>query len=55
MTDDGVGFDPQAVRSAGRGGGGLRSIAERAARVGGRLTHESQPGEGTRLRVEVLL
>jgi signal transduction histidine kinase len=55
VTDDGVGFDPQAVRSAGRGGGGLRSIAERAARVGGRLTHESQPGAGTRLRVEVLL
>ncbi len=55
VTDDGVGFDPQAVRAEGRGGGGLRSIAERAARVGGRLTHESQPGEGTRLRVEVLL
>ena len=55
VTDDGVGFDPQAVRSAGRGGDGLRSIAERAAWVGGRLTHESQPGEGTRLRVEVLL
>ena len=55
VTDDGVGFDPQAVRSAGRGGGGLRSIAERAAWVGGRLTHESQPGKGTRLRVEVLL
>ena len=55
VTDDGVGFDPQAVRAAGRGGGGLRSIAERAARVGGRLSHESQPGAGTRLRVEVLL
>jgi signal transduction histidine kinase len=55
VSDDGVGFDPQAVRAEGRGGGGLRSIAERAARVGGRLTHESQPGAGTRLRVEVLL
>jgi signal transduction histidine kinase len=29
VQDDGVGFDPQAVRSEGRGGGGLRSIAER--------------------------
>jgi signal transduction histidine kinase len=55
VADDGVGFDPQAVRAEGRGGGGLRSIAERAARVGGRLTHESRPGEGTRLRVEVML
>ena len=35
VTDDGVGFDPQAVRSEGRGGGGLRSIAERAARSEG--------------------
>jgi signal transduction histidine kinase len=55
VADDGVGFDPQAVRADGRGGGGLRSIAERAARVGGRLIHESRPGEGTRLRVEVML
>ncbi len=55
VADDGVGFDLQAVRSEGRGSGGLRSIAERAARVGGRLTHESQPGKGTRLHVEVLL
>ena len=55
VTDDGVGFDPQAVRAEGRGGGGLRSIAERAERVGGRLAHESRPGEGTQLRVEVTL
>ena len=55
VTDDGVGFDPQAVRAAGGGGGGLRSIAERVARIGGRLTHESQPGAGTRLCVEVVL
>jgi signal transduction histidine kinase len=55
VTDDGVGFDPQAVRAEGRGGGGLRSIAERAERVGGKLTHESRPGRGTRVRVEVIL
>ena len=55
VTDDGVGFDPQAVRAEGRGGGGLRSIAERAGRVGGKLTHESRPGRGTRVRVEVTL
>ena len=55
VVDDGVGFDLQAVRAEGRGSGGLRSIAERTARLGGRLTHESGPGEGTRLTVEVTL
>ena len=55
VQDDGVGFDPQVVRSEGRGGGGLRSIAQRTARVGGKLTYESKPGEGTRVMVEVML
>ncbi len=55
VVDDGVGFDLQAVRAEGRGDGGLRSISERTARLGGRLTHESGPGEGTRLTVEVTL
>ena len=55
VQDDGVGFDPEAVRSEGRGGGGLRSIAQRTARVGGKLTYESKPGEGTRVMVEVML
>ena len=55
VVDDGVGFDLQAVHSERRGGGGLRSIAERTARLGGRLTHESTPGEGTRLAIEVTL
>jgi signal transduction histidine kinase len=55
VTDDGVGFDPQAVRTEGRGTGGLRSIAERAARLGARLRYESAPGQGTQLSVEVAL
>ena len=55
VVDDGVGFDLQAVRAEGRGGGGLRSMAERTARLGGQLTHESRSGEGTRLTVEVTL
>ena len=53
VLDDGVGFDPQAVRSAGQGGGGLRTIAERTERVGGVLTYESILGQGTRVKVEV--
>ena len=54
VIDDGAGFDVEAVRAAARGGG-LRTIAERAARVGGQLFHESRPGAGTQLRVEVAL
>ena len=53
VVDDGVGFDPQAVPAEGRGG--LRTIAERAARVGGKLTYESAPGKGTRVKVEVTI
>ncbi len=53
MLDDGVGFDPQAVPAEGRGG--LRTIAERSARIGGQLTYESTPGQGTRVKVEVVL
>ena len=53
VLDDGVGFDPQAARSTGRGGGGLRTIAERTERVGGILTYKSTPGQGTRVKVEI--
>lgn len=53
VADDGVGFDPGAVPTQEQGG--LRTIAERAARIGGRLTYESQPGAGTRVKVEVTL
>ena len=45
VQDDGVGFDPEAVQSEGRGGGGLRSIAERTVRVGGKLTYKNKPGK----------
>jgi signal transduction histidine kinase len=53
VLDDGVGFDPQAVPAERRGG--LRTIAERTARISGVLTYESTPGEGTRVMVEVTL
>ena len=53
VLDDGIGFDPQAVPAEGRGG--LRTIAERTVRIGGRLTYASAPGEGTRVKVEVTL
>jgi signal transduction histidine kinase len=53
VLDDGVGFDRQAVPDEELGG--LRTIAERTARMGGVLTYDSTPGEGTRVQVEVTL
>ncbi len=50
IVDDGVGFDPNGAAS--RGGLGLRGMAERAARLGGRLTIDSLSGAGTRVKVE---
>ncbi len=51
VRDDGIGFDPLTARNAG--GVGLRSIEERAAKVGGQVALESSPGEGTTVTVEI--
>ena len=51
ISDDGVGFDPATARK--QGGLGLAAVEERAAELGGRLALQSQPGEGTRVLVEV--
>lgn len=53
VSDDGCGFDPQAV--ADKGGLGLTSIRERVEDLGGELNVVSSPGEGTALRVDVHL
>ncbi|MBB5933731.1 GAF domain-containing sensor histidine kinase [Streptomyces zagrosensis] len=52
VRDDGCGFDPSAVRRAGRHLG-LVSMRDRAAAVGGALTVESAPGKGTVIEMEV--
>ncbi|NSC20923.1 GAF domain-containing sensor histidine kinase [Streptomyces albus subsp. chlorinus] len=52
VTDDGTGFDPGAVRSAGRHLG-LVSMRDRASGVGGTLTVRSEPGKGTVVEMEV--
>jgi signal transduction histidine kinase len=52
VTDDGTGFDPRAVRRAGRHLG-LVSMRDRASGVGGTLTVESAPGKGTTIELEV--
>ncbi|MGA4848027.1 GAF domain-containing sensor histidine kinase [Streptomyces sp. G5(2025)] len=52
VVDDGTGFDPKAIRRAGRHLG-LVSMRDRASGVGGRLTVESAPGKGTTIEMEV--
>lgn len=52
ITDSGKGFEPRAVRRAGRHLG-LVSMRDRASGVGGRLRVESAPGKGTTIEMEV--
>ncbi len=49
IGDDGVGFDPQGEFP---GHLGLRSMRERAERIGGTFSLDSAPGQGTRLSVK---
>lgn len=53
VIDDGRGFDPGQVASAG--GSGLGSMRERVHLHGGQLELRSSPGHGTRLRATVPL
>ena len=50
IEDDGIGFSGPASGAPG-GHVGLKSLQERAKRLGGQLRIESEPGEGTRARV----
>jgi PAS domain S-box-containing protein len=50
ISDDGVGFDPAANRSAGHRG--LHNIALRAQTIQGTLKIESTPGLGTQLKLD---
>jgi signal transduction histidine kinase len=50
VSDDGAGFDPEGDFS---GHLGLKSMRERAARLGGTLRVESTLGEGTSIRVQI--
>lgn len=51
LSDDGRGFVLPA--SGGAGHNGLRNMAERARLIGGRLEISSQPGHGTRVRLDI--
>lgn len=49
IADDGRGF----AGDAGEGGKGLSNMRARARRIGGELEVESEPGQGTRVRVRL--
>lgn len=53
VVDDGRGFDPSAVVPAEGRGYGLASIRGRIAELGGTVSVESAPGEGTAVAVTV--
>jgi signal transduction histidine kinase len=54
IADDGLGFEPATLlESTERRGWGLLTMAERAEAVGGRCWVESNPGQGTRVIVEI--
>lgn len=55
IHDDGKGFDPRAVAGGAHGFFGIETMRERAEAVGGKLTLASQPGDGTRVEVELPL
>ena len=52
IDDDGRGFDPEKVRD---GGQGLRNMRERASAMGGEVSVESSPAQGTTVEVRLPL
>ena len=55
IEDDGRGFEPENVSHAERRHFGLMGIEERVEILGGKVTIDSAPGQGTRVRLEVPL
>jgi signal transduction histidine kinase len=53
VEDDGRGFDPGAAQGPRAGHFGMSLLADRATDLGGTLSVESRPGEGTKLKLEV--
>ena len=53
IMDDGQGFDLAVVQNHNNGSFGLLSMRERAESLGGRLSIQTQPGQGT--HVELLV
>ncbi|MCX2727203.1 sensor histidine kinase [Thermomicrobium sp. 4228-Ro] len=55
VADDGQGFRPEPVVPTSSGGFGLQGMRERAELVGGQLDIQSQPSQGTTIRLRIPL
>lgn len=53
VRDNGRGFDPLTVRSRPGGGNGLKNMAQRLEKIGGRCEILSRPGAGTEVKFPV--
>lgn len=51
VSDDGCGFDPDAVPGAAQGHFGLTGVRERIRKLGGSMTIQSSPGNGTKITI----
>ena len=56
VCDDGIGFDPSLPVTRDQSGGwGIVGMRERVVLAGGKFNVDSQPGRGTRIRIELPL
>jgi signal transduction histidine kinase len=53
VEDDGVGFDVKLAERPREAGLGIFGMEERASLLGGTLTVDSAPGEGTRIQADL--
>jgi signal transduction histidine kinase len=53
VTDNGIGFDPDRAGPESEGPDGLRVLDHRLTELGGSLTMDTRPGQGTTVRIEL--
>ena len=53
VSDDGIGFDPEARPGLAEGHFGLHGISERVERLSGSISIDSAPGRGTRVDIKI--
>ena len=53
VADNGVGFDLNNHPDVPQGHYGIQGVRERLRQLGGKIEYESEPGSGTRVKVDV--